>query len=407
MPQFAPMPASTSTPSRPASSNAAPALLPQLFAHAIGPLHTAYYQRIFTRFETLGRSTPTWNSAAALCTLGWCLLRGLWRYAALYCAALAALLALGWAAGWASWPLPVRTSSAALALLVLCCVPGFLGNSWYYRLVHGLTMDALTQSPTLAQTQQRLRSHASGRKHLALAALGQVLLWTLVALMALVLHSAEPTPAEDRTSTTAGPELHFPAHIAALAEADTPAAATATAPELPGPDKESTEAVETAQAADDVVTAMPTAAPPTIPVIPTAPATQASPATTAAVPTAEKTPEKAPEKALEKAPAQAAPKAPEKAAPKPTAKPPAPPAPASGNQFFVTLGTYADPFNAANAQTRAEQTGVTVHKSISTSNKGPLTRLRAGPFPSRSAAEQAQKNLQKHKLPTTIIEVKG
>ena len=207
MPQFAPM----SVPiSQNNSSAATTGLLPQLYLHAVGPVGTAYYERVFTRFETLGRTPPTWNHAAAFCTLGWCLLRGLWRPAALWSSMALLLAVLVWAGAFSALPRQAQVSVALLGAIVLCGVPGFFGNGWYYRLVHQQTMHALEESPSLAQAQARLAQQASSPKQWRLAAVGQVALWALLGVFAW--HSAdsaqEPAPAPERT--VGPPQLNFP-----------------------------------------------------------------------------------------------------------------------------------------------------------------------------------------------------
>ena len=119
MPQFAPMPVPISQNN---SSAATTGLLPQLYLHAVGPVGTAYYERVFTRFETLGRTPPTWNHAAAFCTLGWCLLRGLWRPAALWSSMALLLAVLMWTGAFSALPRQAQVSVALLGAIVLCGV---------------------------------------------------------------------------------------------------------------------------------------------------------------------------------------------------------------------------------------------------------------------------------------------
>lgn len=183
MPQFAPMPVPISQNN---SSAATTGLLPQLYLHAVGPVGTAYYERVFTRFETLGRTPPTWNHAAAFCTLGWCLLRGLWRPAALWSSMALLLAVLVWAGAFSALPRQAQVSVALLGAIVLCGVPGFFGNGWYYRLVHQQTMHALEASPSLAQAQARLAQQASSPKQWRLAAVAVVSVMALLGAMASV-----------------------------------------------------------------------------------------------------------------------------------------------------------------------------------------------------------------------------
>ena len=227
MPQFAPMPVPISQNN---SSAATTGLLPQLYLHAVGPVGTAYYERVFTRFETLGRTPPTWNHAAAFCTLGWCLLRGLWRPAALWSSMALLLAVLVWAGAFSALPRQAQVSVALLGAIVLCGVPGFFGNGWYYRLVHQQTMHALEESPSLAQAQARLAQQASSQKQWRLAAVGQVALWALLGVFAWHSADSAPEPAPERT--VGPPQLNFPepTTIAPAEEVAPPGAAAPLAP---------------------------------------------------------------------------------------------------------------------------------------------------------------------------------
>ena len=107
----------------------------QLQRAAIGPVNADYYRPILSRFETYDRGSPSWNSAACLCTLNWMVFRGMWMTALAYLGGLmlsmAALFAVTRLAApmaasvewglWAAW--------ATLAFLV----PGFFGNTWLFR----------------------------------------------------------------------------------------------------------------------------------------------------------------------------------------------------------------------------------------------------------------------------------
>jgi DedD protein len=127
--------------------------------------------------------------------------------------------------------------------------------------------------------------------------------------------------------------------------------------------------------------------------------------------------EKAPEKAAEKAPEPVAEKAPEKA-PEKAAEPPAPKieikvtkstdkpvekpaadaerakaeaALAGGEQFMVPAGAYLDPAGVIEKLKAAKIPYFT--EPIATKD-GTVTRVRAGPFASRDAADRAQKQLK-------------
>ena len=55
-----------------------------LYRAAIGPVSSAYYLPLFTRFEAADRASITWNTAASLLTLNWLLFRQLWGAALAY-----------------------------------------------------------------------------------------------------------------------------------------------------------------------------------------------------------------------------------------------------------------------------------------------------------------------------------
>lgn len=394
MPQFAPM----SVPiSQNNSSAATTGLLPQLYLHAVGPVGTAYYERVFTRFETLGRTPPTWNHAAAFCTLGWCLLRGLWRPAAVWSSMALLLAVLMWAGAFSALPRQAQVSVALLGAIVLCGVPGFFGNGWYYRLVHQQTMHALEASPSLAQAQARLAQQASSPKQWRLAAVGQVALWVLLGIFAWHSADSAPEPAPERT--VGPPQLNFP-EPTTTAPAEEVAPPGAAAPLAP---PESTLAMAPSSAMTETTA---TAAPPGILPITMA---EAMPAPAAPAPTpAPKVaaPPAAPKAAAAPAPKPAAPVAKttrSKPTPPPAAAPKEKPA-RTNSQFYVTLGTYAEVTNAAAVERKVRQAGYAAQSFSTTSNKGVLTRLRAGPFATRAEAEKAQRALRAQRIPASVQE---
>ena len=390
MPQFAPM----SVPiSQNNSSAATTGLLPQLYLHAVGPVGTAYYERVFTRFETLGRTPPTWNHAAAFCTLGWCLLRGLWRPAALWSSMALLLAVLVWAGAFSALPRQAQVSVALLGAIVLCGVPGFFGNGWYYRLVHQQTMHALEESPSLAQAQARLAQQASSPKQWRLAAVGQVALWALLGVFAW--HSADSAPESAPERTVGPPQLNFP-EPTTTAPAEEVAPPGAAAPLAP---PESTLAMAPSSAMTETTA---TAAPPGILPITMA---EAMPAPAAPAPTPAPAPKVAAPKAAP-APKAAAPVAKttrSKPTPPPAAAPQEKPA-RTNSQFYVSLRTYAEETNAAAVERKVRQAGYAAQSFSTTSNKGVLTRLRAGPFATRAEAEKAQRALRAQRIPASVQE---
>jgi hypothetical protein len=432
MPQFAPMSAPPHShdahSTQAASGNAAPTsgLLPQLYQHVIGPLQAEYYQRHFLRFETLGHPSPSWNGAAACCTLGWGLLRGLWRPTAIYAALVLVALAV-WLLGLhGRIPMHMETSLVLLGTLLAGAVPGFLGNGWYYRQVHHQTMSALEQAPTLAKAQSLLEAQAPGRRHRQLAAAGQVTWWLLLAgLIWAGLAPASP-PAEPTAARVGPPVLHFP-----------------NTPNTP-PDTSATDATSptTIEAASVAAAALPAAAGAAMSAAP-APAPQPVAAAAAAAPTPASTqaappPAKAASRKEAAAPREAARKEAAKPAAGATARKKEParkgatqpaagknPATRSSNRvagtptnttakaaqkntppstqrYYVNVGTYANADNAARVEASIRAARLPVVKHTSTTNKGELVRLRAGPFATQAEAQAAQRTLQARKLPATL-----
>jgi DedD protein len=121
----------------------------------------------------------------------------------------------------------------------------------------------------------------------------------------------------------------------------------------------------------------------------------------------EKTPEKAPEKAAE----PVAEKAPEPVAEKPAAKieikvtkaVPASPAPAerakaeavvAGEPFVVQVGAFADPEKIKEVVGKLKGAKIPFYTEQIAVKSGMLTRVRAGPFAGRDAADQAQQKLR-------------
>jgi len=106
---------------------------------------------------------------------------------------------------------------------------------------------------------------------------------------------------------------------------------------------------------------------------------------------AAKTVEKSPPKKAEK---PAPPPAPA-VVKKPDPPPPPPPPVASDGQYLILVGAFADPGNVKKLLAKIAGTGVPTYTEILNSPAGKRTRVRAGPFPNREAAEKALDKLKK------------
>ena len=107
----------------------------------------------------------------------------------------------------------------------------------------------------------------------------------------------------------------------------------------------------------------------------------------------EKKAEKAPEKAVDKHTDKPSPKAVEKSTEKPTK---ANESKAHDNgQYLILIGAFANPANVKVLQTKIGELGIKVITEPLDSPEGKKTRVRAGPFASREAAEKALEKIKR------------
>jgi len=114
---------------------------------------------------------------------------------------------------------------------------------------------------------------------------------------------------------------------------------------------------------------------------------------------AEKTPVKPAEKAPEKAPEKSADKAPVADAQRAAAilggKAPEAAAPAGNGQHVILIGAFANPVNVKQIQSKTAELGIKTYTESLDSPQGKKTRVRAGPFASREAAEKALEKMKR------------
>ncbi len=67
----------------------------------------------------------------------------------------------------------------------------------------------------------------------------------------------------------------------------------------------------------------------------------------------------------------------------------------ANGQFVVQLGVFADPENARKVQARVKAEGYNSYAEPIRTSSGVKTRVRAGPFADRTAAEQARDKLKR------------
>ena len=408
--------------------------MPDLYRLRVGPLNAAYYQQQFSRFETLGKAVPSWNHGAAFFTLAWLVLRKLWRPAGIYAAVLLALVLL-WAFGLhARVPMPVEAAICLFTLLLLCAVPGFLANGWYYQQVRSQTLSTLTAASSIGQARAKLGQGVASKERLYMVAAVQAVVG---AALAALLYSQWGHASADIPSSApqSGPpdlvipevsSLYQPASEAPLMEPALPEAVLtpvgapaldhAATPEPSVP--EVPEAPAVMSPANDALTAPLVAAS-------TAAATASAitssapqpPAETAPPPTAPQTPATAPA-SKKTASKQAAPhNAPAVTAKTSSTKPAstktktvAEPAPAAApgrlipGKYYLNAGVYAEAANVNRSVKQLQALKLPTLRQTVSSSKGDLTRLRIGPFDTRKQAEQAAAKAKKLRIDATVFQ---
>lgn len=74
--------------------------------------------------------------------------------------------------------------------------------------------------------------------------------------------------------------------------------------------------------------------------------------------------------------------------------------------FYLNIGLFAVPTNGSNAVHKLEAAHQPVFSEVIDSKKGPLTRVRVGPFAKRADAEAAAKKIHALKLDAVVFERK-
>ena len=365
-----------------------------LYRAAIGPVNTGYYLPIFTRFEAADHAGISWNTAAGLLTLNWLVFRKLWVAALAYVGILVAVALLVFGIG----RLVLQFSDTlmmTLALgfgLVAFVLPGLFGNALLHTECRKAMSKALVGHANVADARDALLRQASTRRraiwlaaanaaclligvgvYLQVAALSPITVMPPGALDAgqVVVARTVDAPISPITADTA-----MPAASAAVSVASAPLViASAAAPALAAA---STSAPETAAKAEpkvDSAAAM-------VPAVEAKPIKEAIPAVSKA-----------------KLPP---------AAPTPTAKPAKPsastPKEATSRPFFINVGLFAIPENAARANAKLLEAQLpSVVKELK-STKGRQIRVRVGPFASQAAADAAAEKIKALQLDAAVIQ---
>ncbi len=333
-------------PETPPASTAVEPVLPQpasateaLYRAALGGARLAHHLPAFARFDELGVARAHWNHAAAWLGWHWLLYHRLWRQALLHALGLAFAVAAWW---WLQqltgpWPQGVRWGLLAAIVAVAVAVPGWWGDAWLHADVRRRMTAAVRRARTVQEACTLLARPSPARRVWVV-----VLALEAVALVAWRLggHADAVVP------TVPAPEPVLSERVPEVPVVAAPAPAPAPAPvSLPAP-----------------VGAAPT------PAVASAP----TPADVAAVPNPAASP--IPTSATEPVVADT-------------------PRPRLGGHG-VAVGIFADPANAARAAQRLRDAGLPVVVDPLESARGPLTRVRVGPFATQEEAVSASETVR-------------
>lgn len=72
--------------------------------------------------------------------------------------------------------------------------------------------------------------------------------------------------------------------------------------------------------------------------------------------------------------------------------------------FYINVGLFAVPTNGSNAVHKLEAAGQPVFFEVIDAKKGPLTRVRVGPFARRADADAAAKKIHALKLDAVVFQ---
>ncbi len=304
-----------------------------LYRAALGPVNVRRYLPVFARFDEAGRAGPGWNWAAALLTLNWLVFRQMWGAALVYVAAVEglALLVLGLGREWLARPSLAEWGFLGSIFVLSCLVPGVYGNAWLHADVRRRMTRAVREAKTVREACAALAQRASTRRRL----LGLAVINVVLAAAALGAYWGLSSWVADQPAPPVAVEPKVMAPVDPV-----PAAAEEPAAPVPTP-----------------------AAPPAEPQAEPPPVPSAEPVSSEPAPTG---------------------------VPAPLPVPTAPPAGSAALQeFAVNVGLFADAANADRVHTRLLDAGLPAYIQVVDFPNGQRTRVRVGPFASRTLADSA------------------
>lgn len=347
--------------SEPISPATEPNAQQDLYRAALGPVHAEHYLPAFARFDERGVNGPTWNTAAALGNLVWLVYRQIWGAAGEFAAALGiwALIAFG-LAYWVDFlPLGVRAGLALALLFSLMLVPGLYGTALLHAQVRRRMIAAVKQAATVEEACTLLRWQGAAERRRGAWGVAGLL---LAALLAGWVWMSWPSPI---TASSAGSGEAPPVEQVAPVPAPAPASTGAPAEPLPAAPTDTTTAAPIDAQAAAAHSQPPADSPPGLPAAASTESQPSSAASGAAAP-----------------PVAAA------------AEPAVPEVPVRIKSYGVSVGLFAVATNAERVQRQLEAAGLPVLSDPIESARGPLTRVRVGPFDSREQAQAAAQRVR-------------
>ena len=323
-----------------------------LYRAAIGPLNNDYYLPIFSGFELTAKMTLRWNTAAGLYTLNWMLFRRLWTAALVYSSAVLGGILVVFGLGHLIFQFSTEVEFALglLILMLSCVVPGLLGNTWLHTDCRRKMAQALSQSSTLQEACGTLRAQSSSRNrflgvvsiNLILISVGLGLYWRLEG--APEIKAISPLPVTELQP------LPKPLPLVDLTSSEPIATVTQTTSEPPQPSS---------------------AEPAPVPELPLPVST----------PLSTPTPTPSPEQKAKPIAAK----------------------PSSLPSYYVNVGLFANADNAEKVHQRLNNAGMAVTTEVLALPKGNRSRVRVGPFPNRSTADEAVRSVKALGLDAIVV----
>lgn len=312
--------------------------LPALFGAAIGVVGARRYPPLFAQWEAEGKSGPSWNWAACLCTLNWMIFRRLWLPAGLYAATLLLLPLLLGGVGrlLLQWSETVELAALLGCAALAFALPGLLGDRLLYQRCRDNMAHALESTPTLQAACSVLAQRSPSRVWLQRQVVINLL---LLGALAAVAYWAWPTnPVMEGTDAAPIPIQTVSKPLAATSA---PASTASDAQEVAAP---------------------------------------------APMPVAE------PASASLSTQGWAAPAAP------PSARVTA----AATKELVINVGLFANPDNARRAYVKLVKAGLPAQREVLLFKGKKVTRVRAGPFESRTRANAAVAQIKAMQLDAVL-----